>query len=137
MKVDGVSVETVSTAMGVGYAHFAMDRPVSVEITASEPIVSYDLSPHRRGMGSPAGNPSVTSVPAGTTDWTGASSMPGGSTATGTARIGGVTATAGATGTEATGDATVIGAAATRARTTAETAGSIPAVAVGSNRASA
>lgn len=40
-------VDTVDTAMKVGYAHFAFSGTVTVEVVAREPIVSFDLSPHR------------------------------------------------------------------------------------------
>jgi hypothetical protein len=51
VTVNGIPVETVGTTMGVGYAHFAFDSgPVRVEITAREPIQSFDLSPHRQGI---------------------------------------------------------------------------------------
>jgi len=48
LKVEGTPVDCVHTAMQVGYAHFAFTGRVRIEITASEPIESYDLSPHRR-----------------------------------------------------------------------------------------
>ena len=50
VKVDGTTVEACSTAMNVGYAHFAFTDKVKVEITAQEPITSFDLSPHRAGI---------------------------------------------------------------------------------------
>lgn len=50
VKVDGSPVEACQTAMNVGYAHFAFEGTVKVEITAQEPIESFDLSPHRAGI---------------------------------------------------------------------------------------
>lgn len=47
VKVNGIPVETIGTTMGVGYAHFAFAGKVRVEITAREPILQVDLSPHR------------------------------------------------------------------------------------------
>lgn len=47
VTVDGIAVPTVTTAMNVGYAHFAFTGKVKVEITAKEPITTFDLSPHR------------------------------------------------------------------------------------------
>jgi polygalacturonase len=50
VKVNGVTVPAVTTAMNVGYAHFAFTGKVKVEITAKEPITTFDLSPHRLGI---------------------------------------------------------------------------------------
>jgi polygalacturonase len=47
VAVEGLPVESIATVMDVGYAHFAFDGKVQVKITASEPIETYDLSPHR------------------------------------------------------------------------------------------
>lgn len=50
VKVNGAPVDACSTAMNVGYAHFAFAGTVKVEITASEDIKTFDLSPHRLGL---------------------------------------------------------------------------------------
>lgn len=50
VKVNGTPVDACSTAMNVGYAHFAFAGTVKVEITASEDIKTFDLSPHRLGI---------------------------------------------------------------------------------------
>src|SRR5688572_15155009 len=50
VAVDGVAVSPVTTAMQVGYAHFAFTGKVTVKITAREPIKTFDLSPHRLGI---------------------------------------------------------------------------------------
>lgn len=50
VTVEGIPVEACRTAMNVGYAHFAFDGTVKVEITSREPIASIDLSPHRAGI---------------------------------------------------------------------------------------
>jgi len=50
VKVDGVLVDTMSTDMNVGYAHFAFSGAVAVEVTATETIETFDLSPHRYGI---------------------------------------------------------------------------------------
>lgn len=50
VKVDGISVEVCQTVMNVGYAHFAFDGTIKVEITAREPVMSVDVSPHRLGI---------------------------------------------------------------------------------------
>jgi hypothetical protein len=47
VKINGVKVDTVSTDMNVGYAHFAFSGTVTVEVTTKETIESFDLSPHR------------------------------------------------------------------------------------------
>ena len=50
VKVNGVGVPSVTTAMQVGYAHFAFEGRARIEVTAKEPIRSFDLSPHRLGI---------------------------------------------------------------------------------------
>ena len=50
VKIDGVPVDTVSTDMNVGYAHFAFSGTVTVEVTTKETIETFDLSPHRYGI---------------------------------------------------------------------------------------
>ena len=50
VKVDGAAVETVSTDMNVGYAHFAFSGTAAVEVTVKEAIETFDLSPHRYGI---------------------------------------------------------------------------------------
>ncbi|MHC4437704.1 MAG: hypothetical protein ACYS3S_10120 [Planctomycetota bacterium] len=50
VKVDGVAVETVSTDMNVGYAHFAFSGEVAVEVIVKEVIKTFNLSPHRYGI---------------------------------------------------------------------------------------
>ncbi len=50
VTVNGTTVEACGTVMNVGYAHFAFTDIVKVEITASEPIQTFDLSPHRAGI---------------------------------------------------------------------------------------
>ncbi len=50
VKVNGMAVEACSTAMNVGYAHFAFAGTVKIEITTSEHIETFDLSPHRLGI---------------------------------------------------------------------------------------
>ena len=47
IKVDGAAVETVSTDMNIGYAHFAFSGTVVVEVVVNETIETFDLSPHR------------------------------------------------------------------------------------------
>lgn len=54
VTVDGTPVEVCHTAMKVGYAHFAFEGSVKVEITATEAIKSFDLSPHRAGIAAQA-----------------------------------------------------------------------------------
>lgn len=54
VKVNGVPVDTVATDMKVGYAHFAFAGTVKVEITAKDPIQTFDLSPHRLGIAAKA-----------------------------------------------------------------------------------
>jgi hypothetical protein len=36
--------------MNVGYAHFAFSGAVAVEVTTTETIETFDLSPHRYGI---------------------------------------------------------------------------------------
>jgi polygalacturonase len=50
VKVNGVLIDTASTDMNVGFAHFAFSGTVAVEVTAKEPIRTFDLSPHRYGI---------------------------------------------------------------------------------------
>jgi len=50
IKVNNVPIDTVSTDINVGYAHFAFSGTVTVEIAASEIIDTFDLSPHRYGI---------------------------------------------------------------------------------------
>ena len=50
VKIDGVPIDTVSTNMNVGYAHFAFSGEVGVEVTTRETIETFDLSPHRYGI---------------------------------------------------------------------------------------
>ncbi|MBL7188068.1 MAG: hypothetical protein ISS70_17235 [Phycisphaerae bacterium] len=50
VKIDGIPVDTVSTDMNVGYAHFAFSGAVAVEVTTTEMIETFDLSPHRYGI---------------------------------------------------------------------------------------
>lgn len=50
VTVNGTEVPACSTVMNVGYAHFAFSGKVRVEITSREPIETFDLSPHRRGI---------------------------------------------------------------------------------------
>ena len=50
VRINGVPVDTVSTDMNVGYAHFAFSGAVAVEVTAKETIRTFDLSPHRYGI---------------------------------------------------------------------------------------
>jgi len=50
VKIDGVPVDTLSTDMNVGYAHFAFSGTVTVEVTTRETIETFDLSPHRYGI---------------------------------------------------------------------------------------
>lgn len=47
LEAEGVAVDCIDTVMRVGYAHFSFSGRVRVELTASEPIETYDLSPHR------------------------------------------------------------------------------------------
>ncbi|MHC4728523.1 MAG: hypothetical protein ACYS17_14980, partial [Planctomycetota bacterium] len=41
IKIDGVPVDTVSTDMNVGYAHFAILGEVTVEVTTRETIETF------------------------------------------------------------------------------------------------
>lgn len=50
LTVDETPVECISTTMQVGYAHFSFTGKVRVDLTASEPIETFDLSPHRLGI---------------------------------------------------------------------------------------
>jgi hypothetical protein len=50
VRVNGTAVDTVSTDMNVGYAHFAFSGTVAVEVVATETIKTFDLSPHRYGI---------------------------------------------------------------------------------------
>ncbi len=50
VRVNGVPIPACTTAMKVGYAHFAFAGKATVEITASEPIGTFDVSPHRAGI---------------------------------------------------------------------------------------
>ncbi len=50
VRVNGTEVPACSTVMNVGYAHFAFTGKAHVEITAREPIETFDISPHRRGI---------------------------------------------------------------------------------------
>lgn len=50
VTVNGTPVDTMMTAMNVGYAHFAFTGTVKVEIKAKVPIKTFDLSPHRLGI---------------------------------------------------------------------------------------
>lgn len=50
LEVDGVAVDCIDTVMQVGYAHLSFSGRVRVELSASEPIESFDLSPHRSGI---------------------------------------------------------------------------------------
>ncbi len=54
VRVNGVEVPTVGTAMKVGYAHFAFTGRAQVEIETREPIEKFDLSPHRLGLAATA-----------------------------------------------------------------------------------
>lgn len=50
LNVDGKPIDCVETTMQVGYAHFSFSGRVLVELTASESIETFDLSPHRLGI---------------------------------------------------------------------------------------
>src|SRR5690606_17567621 len=50
VRVNGVEVPTVGTAMKVGYAHFAFTGRARVEIETRELLTTFDLSPHRLGL---------------------------------------------------------------------------------------
>jgi len=50
VRINGVPVDTVATDITVGYVHFAFSGTVTVEVTAREPIRTFDLSPHRYGI---------------------------------------------------------------------------------------
>ena len=50
VNANGVLIDTVSTDMNIGYAHFAFSGTVVVKVTAKEPIETIDLSPHRYGI---------------------------------------------------------------------------------------
>lgn len=50
VTVNDAAVPTVTTAMHVGYAHFAFTDRVTVRIAARELIETFDLSPHRLGL---------------------------------------------------------------------------------------
>lgn len=51
LQVDDTAIDCVGTVMQVGYAHFSFSGRVRLELTASEPIERFDLSPHRLGIG--------------------------------------------------------------------------------------
>jgi hypothetical protein len=46
VRVNGIPVDAAHLELNVGYAHFAFMGTVQVEIIASEPIRTFDLSPH-------------------------------------------------------------------------------------------
>ncbi|WAC19754.1 glycosyl hydrolase family 28 protein [Luteolibacter sp. SL250] len=50
VKVDGVEVPGVQTVLGVGYAHFAFTGKVRIEVTSTEAIGKFELSPHRLNL---------------------------------------------------------------------------------------
>jgi hypothetical protein len=50
VEVNGVHIDTVGTDLNVGYAHFAFEGTVTVEVNVRETINSFDLSPHRYGI---------------------------------------------------------------------------------------
>lgn len=50
VTVNGTTIPACSTAMNVGYAHFAFTGKARVEITARELIKTSDVSPHRSGI---------------------------------------------------------------------------------------
>jgi hypothetical protein len=50
VEVNDVSIDTVYTDLNVGYAHFAFEGAVTVEVNVSETINSFDLSPHSYGI---------------------------------------------------------------------------------------
>lgn len=50
IRVNDTPIDTVSTDMNVGYAHFAFSGTVAVEVIARETINTFDLSPHRYGI---------------------------------------------------------------------------------------
>jgi len=50
VRVNDTPIDTVSTDMNVGYAHFAFSGTVIVEVVARETIKTFDLSPHRYGI---------------------------------------------------------------------------------------
>jgi polygalacturonase len=47
VSVNGMEVDSIATVMDVGYAHFGFSGKVRVTVRSSEPIETYDLSPHR------------------------------------------------------------------------------------------
>ena len=50
IRVNDTPIDTVSTDVNVGYAHFAFSGTVAVEVIARETINTFDLSPHRYGI---------------------------------------------------------------------------------------
>ena len=50
IRVNDTPIDTVSTDMNVGYAHFAFSGTVAVEVIVRETINTFDLSPHRYGI---------------------------------------------------------------------------------------
>jgi len=47
LTVADVAVDCIETVVQVGYAHFSFSGKVRIDLTTSEPIDHYDLSPHR------------------------------------------------------------------------------------------
>ncbi len=54
VKVNGTLVAACLTVMNVGYTHFAFTGTARVEISAREPVTSFDISPHRNGIAAKA-----------------------------------------------------------------------------------